>query len=134
MALTRPVTLVSTLVLGTAAFVATAASCAAPSSTAPGAHGPGAAAHLDGAELRTQHGGGDPSGARRASCAVGRRDSGPRLLKIAMAGEPSGPAAGASRLVATTCDKASAEEIEARVKAMRAEIESVVQGMARRYA
>jgi uncharacterized secreted protein with C-terminal beta-propeller domain len=39
-----------------------------------------------------------------------------------MTGEPSGPAAGAARLVATTCDKASAEEIDARVKAMRAEV------------
>jgi len=118
MALTRHVTLASTTVLGVVLGIA---SCASPSATGAGAHAPGspgAPAAGSGSVPETQA----ERVARHARSTVPQRPPPPRTI-TPMKGEPAGPSAAASRLVATTCDKASAEEIDARIKTMRAEVD-----------
>ena len=60
--------------------------------------------------------------ARHARPAVAQRPA-PSQITTAMTGEPTGAAVNDARLVATTCEKASTEQIETRIKEMRAAVD-----------
>ena len=114
MALTRHVTLASTVLLG----VATVASCAAPSAGTSAARSPGAPGNGAASVPATQA----ERVARHSRPAVAQRPPPPRTT-TPMKGEPAGAAANDARLVATSCEKASTEQIETRVKEMRAAVD-----------
>jgi hypothetical protein len=115
MPLTRHVTLASTVLIG----VATVASCASPSATTPPVRNAGSAAAPGASSVPGTQA---ERVARHARPAVAQRPPPPRTT-TAMKGEPSGAAASEARLVATTCEKASAEQIETRIKEMRAAVD-----------
>ncbi|MDB5218590.1 MAG: hypothetical protein JWO86_6517, partial [Myxococcaceae bacterium] len=118
MALTRHVTLASTVLVAT---VATVASCASPSSTT-GPRIPGSPSSPSPSNAATVPSTQADRVARHARPAVAQRPPPPRTT-TAMKGEPSGAAASEARLVATTCEKASAEQIETRLQEMRAAVD-----------
>src|SRR5262249_31336090 len=62
-------------------------------------------------------------GPRRARVPSPRRAP-PPIVTTPLAGEPSGRAVQESRLVASSCEQASASEIEGRLKAMRAAVDA----------
>jgi hypothetical protein len=108
---TRTVTLASSVVLG----VALVSSCAAPSPATPP---PRAAQSPRGAAT-----GAAERAARKPRPVIAQRPP-PPSITTPMKGEPTGAAASEARLVATSCEKASGEELEGRLKEMRAAVDA----------
>jgi hypothetical protein len=116
MALTRHVVLASSVLLGAGAL----ASCAAP---------PAARTSPTGSPLVAPNRGGSavaPTSAERvarhARPAAAQRPAPPQI-STPMKGEPAAAAMNDARLVPTSCEKASAEQIDTRIKEMRAAVD-----------
>jgi len=118
MSLARPASAVATVLAGIALF----ASCASPSVATPPSRAPAAspppAASSEHAPLPTA---GRPAARRPATFA---QRPPPPGTTTAMKGEPTGRALAETRLVATTCEATSAEQIDLRVKEMRAAVDA----------
>src|SRR3954462_5300266 len=107
----RSVALVSSLVAG----VALVSSCAAPATVTPPPHRPEAPKAAS-PELSER-------AARKARAPIPQRPA-PPVVTTAMKGEPTGAAMSEARLVATSCEQASNEDLEARLKEMRAAVDA----------
>ena len=114
MSLARPASFVSTIALS----FALVASCAPPSVATKPAQPPVTAASPGSAPLPTA-----ARPARKTPATFAQRPP-PPATTTAMKGEPSGAALAETRLVATTCESVSAEQIELRVKEMRAAVDA----------
>ena len=118
MSLARPA---SGLAVVLASF-ALVASCSSPSTSAP-PRLPGAAAKAAAAPEHAPLPTAGARPARKAPATFAQRPP-PPTATAAMKGEPSGKSLAETRLVATTCEATSAEQIELTVKAMRAAVDA----------